>query len=397
MTSSPSRAPQRNARIEAMLAVSRRVGRGGELRGVLNDIAEEAARIVRARSASIFLLRTDALFWLGGSWGLSDSYREALEQRLHENTEGPGAIAVAKREIVVINDVSTDDRLRSPETALAEGLRSLVAIPLIPDGEVVGVLTAWRAHSDPWIEDDLDLVQFFADHAGNAIRSAALLDRQHSQLYAMSRIVRDLRELNHEHANRIHGIGGLLGLGETAEAQRFVADLLQMHHENHRAVVHGIEQSTLAGLLLAEMTIARQRGINLKVDRRSRLRGLPPTLTDAEAVTIVVNLLTQAIEAVVENRSKRRLISFYAATRPLVTIFRTRHDGNPSGPLGESALVEAVSETWGTVRVERDGHGLLTVVEIPNDLRPRLPENANPRPGERLSDAQPGMATTPGD
>ncbi|HEY5333365.1 MAG TPA: GAF domain-containing protein, partial [Solirubrobacterales bacterium] len=329
------------------------------------------------------------LFWLGGSWGLSDEYREALEQRLHDNTKGPAAIAVKQREVVVIRDARTDDRIRSRETALAEGLRSLVATPLITDGEVVGVLTAYRAHPDPWTEQDLDLIQFFADHCGNAIRAAALLDRRHSQLYAMSRIVRDLRELNHEHANRIAGISGLLGLGETAEARRFAADLLQMHHENHRAVVHGIEQSTLAGLLLAEMTIARQRGINLKVDRRSRLRGLPPTLTDAEAVTIVVNLITQAIDAVVENRSKRRLITFYAATRPQVTIFRTRHDGNPSGPLGESALIEAVSESWGTVRGERDGHGLLTVVEIPNDLRPRLPDDASPSSKEWMSDQGP--------
>ncbi len=364
--------------LRAMLSVGERVARGGELRDVLNDIAREAGQVVRARSASILLLRTERLFWLGGSWGLSDAYRSALERRLHDATGGPAGLVVAQRRPVVISDVRTDPRLLSRETAVAEGLRSLVAIPLIVDGDILGVLIAWRSVPDPWTPVDIDLVTFFADHAGNAIRSAALIDRQSRQLDALSRIVRDLRELTHEHANRIHGVGGLIGLGETMQAKRFLTELLRQHDESHRAVLAGIEQPSLAGLLLAEMTIARHQGIQLRIDRRSRLRGLPATVTDAEAVTITGHLITQAIEAVAEAAPRRRAITFYAATRPKVTVLRTRHRGASTAPLSGSVLVDAVGECWGKVRMDHVRDAIVTTVEIPSDVDPRLPGRASP-------------------
>jgi GAF domain-containing protein len=365
--------------LRAMLSVGERVAQGGELRDVLNDIAREAGQVVRARSASILLLRTQRLFWLGGSWGLSDAYRSALERRLHDATGGPAGLVVAQRRPVVIDDVRTDPRLLSRETAVAEGLRSLVAIPLIVDGDLLGVLIAWRSVPDPWTPVDVDLMTFIAEHAGNAIRSAALIDRQDRQRDALSRIVRDLRELTHEHANRIHGVGGLLGLGETEEARRFLAELLRQHDESHRAVLAGIEQPSLAGLLLAEMTIARHQGIQLRIDRRSRLRGLPATVTDAEAVTIVGHLLTQAIEAVAEAGPRERTITFYAATRPKTTVLRTRHRGESTAPLSGSVLVDAVNDCWGRVRMEPDGGAVVTTVEIPSDVDPRLPGRASPQ------------------
>jgi GAF domain-containing protein len=359
--------------LRAMLSVGERVARGGDLREVLNDIAREAGQVVQARSASILLLRTEQLFWLGGSWGLSDAYRTALERRLHHTSGGPSGLVVAHRRPVVIADVRSDPRLISPQTAVAEGLRSLVAVPLTVDEELMGVLIAWRSVPDPWTAVDVDLLQLFADHAGNAIRTAALVDRQSRQLDALSRIVRDLRELTHEHANRIHGLSGLIALGETAEARRFVGELLHRHDESHRAILERIEHPGVAGLLLAEMTIARQQGIQLRIDRRSRLRALPATLSDAEALTITGHLNSQAIEAVAEAPPSQRTISFLAATRPQVTVLRTRHRGKSVAPLSGSVLLEAVAERWGTVRIERSRESVTTTVEIPSDVHPRLP------------------------
>lgn len=371
--------------LRAMLSLGERVARGGELRDVLNDIAREAGEVVRARSASILLLRTERLFWLGGSWGLSDAYRIALERRLHDATAGPAGLVVAQRRPVVISDVHTDPRLLSRKTAVAEGLRSLVAVPLIVDGDILGVLIAWRSVPDPWTPLDVDLLTFFAEHAGNAIRSAALIDRQSRQLDALSRIVHSLRELIHEHANRIHGIGGLIGLGETAEARRFVAELLRQHDESDRAVLAGIEQPSLAGLLLAEITIARQQGIQLRIDGRSRLRGLPPTVTDAEAVTITGHLITQAIEAVAEAAPRERTIWFYATTRPHATVLQTRHRGDSTAPLSGSVLADAVSECWGRVRMKHLRDALVTTVELPSDVDPRLPGRASPERSRRAA------------
>ena len=365
--------------LQAMLSVGARVARGGELRDILNDIAREAGQIVRAHSASILLLRTQQLFWLGGSWGPEPRVPQrprAAPTPHHRRSGWPRRRKAAPRR-------HRGRPQRSPARLAPDrrrrGLRSLVAIPLTVGGDLMGVVIAWRSVPDRWTPADIDLLTVFADHAGNAIRSAALIDRQQRQLGALSRIVRDLRELTHEHANRIHGLSGLVQLGETVEARRFIDELLERHDESHRTLLDKIEQPSLAGLLLAEMTIARQQGIELSIDGRSRLRGLPETVTDAEAVSIGGHLITQAIEAVAESPPRERAITFYAATRSATTVLRTRRRGGPTAPLSDAVLVDAVRESWGTVRVDEVRGVVTTTVEIPNDVDPWLPGRSSPR------------------
>ena len=120
--------------------------------------------------------------------------------------------------------------------------------------------------------------------------------------------MRGLREQTHEHANHLHAIRGLLALGAPEEALQFLERLETAHHVAYGSISGAIEQHVVAGLLLAETAVAQQRGIVLEVDEASRLTELPARLTDADAVTIVGNLLENAFDAVARLPVERRRV-----------------------------------------------------------------------------------------
>jgi GAF domain-containing protein len=375
------------ARLEAMLAVSRHVAESGDLTETLDLIASEAARAIGANGATIMLLGRQGLLRLGGAWGISDGLRGAFSDPSFGLAlwAGPTGLALTRRRQVALADIREEPALNEwHRLRKGEGYFSLASTPLGFEGEFAGALNVYRRVAGPWPEEDLELLSFLADHAATALRVANLIERQNRQLAGLDRVLRSLREQTHEHANRIHGIAALVALGEQEEARRFIDDQINAYVSSHDAVVAGIEPAALAGLLMAEMTTARQGGIDLRVDRRSRLGRLPASLTEAEAVALVAQLLEYAFDALRDVPSSRKRVRFKASTTPEGVVFKVRDWGVQSpvlaqldglGPV-ESAgmalpsisqwmLSELIEGAHGSIEFERHQVGTSTTVTIP--------------------------------
>jgi signal transduction histidine kinase len=365
-----------------MLAVSRAVARGGPLEPILDEIARAATRVVEgADRASIILIEgSERRFRLAGRHGLSESYTRLLsrgEAKLRPG-DGPSGVAYVTRAPVVISDVDSDPRIASwtwREIVREEGYGAIVSIPLMPsDAVVVGTLNLYRTEPGPWADDQVQLLTFFAEHAASAVQTAQLLDERSKQLMALRRIVRALREQVHEHANRLHAIDGLLGLGEVEEASELVRVLKSSHVAIREALDSRIGVPTLAGLILAESVAASQRGITLTVDDDSHLRRLPPMLSETQLVTIVGNLLDNAFDAVAAMEPHRRHVSIRvsdangrteiavrdagAGVPPDAPVFDrgvTTKDGHQG--LGLALVREVVAAAMGSIDVERHADG----------------------------------------
>jgi hypothetical protein len=359
------------ARLDAMLSVSGRVVAGESLEDTLAHISRAAAEVAGARAAAVLLVGPGRVLHFGGSWGLSEEYREVIKARLMRGV-GPTGTAVSERRAMVVSDISTHPGLQMwRAAAMREGWRALASTPLRIDGETVGVLNVYRSEAGPWEDVELEVLAFFCDHAVTAIRIANLMQHQDGQLQALERIVRGLREQTHEHANRLHSVSGLLALGETEEARRFVAELLANHGQSYHAVASGIEHPTLAGLLLAEATVAGQRGITLRIDRRSRVTTLPAQLGDAQLIAIVGHLLEQSFEALADVGPRRRRATFAAFSSATEVVFRVRDWGAARLPtLSSSLLADAVSAVDGRLDVTSEAVGVTTAVTVP--VRPAL-------------------------
>jgi len=289
--------------IESLMRVGRAVALQGKLSEVLDVIAAEARYVTRAKAASILLLESRGRFHLAASTGLSRDYERFLQSHFISNGLSLSRAAADGLKPIVVDDVLTDPRVNRPEArdwklfAMREGYHAVVSVPLVTGSERSGVLNLYRADR-AWLGSEIEVAATFGQCAAGAIHSAKLIDSQRRQVDALERLVAVLRDQTHEHANRLQVLSGLLSLGETREASEFVSQLMALHHDSHASVIDAVQHPILAGLLVAQMNIAQQRGVELYLDPKSEIEKLPSSIGIAEAVSILSNLIENAVEAV---------------------------------------------------------------------------------------------------
>ena len=102
-----------------------------------------------------------------------------LVENFHEPIEGAKLVAVrpvAEAIPIRIDDITADDLYRSGERwrmvlADIEGVRSLLAVPLVSGGQGIGAIVLYRREVAPFTDDDLALVQGFAAQAVIAVQN----------------------------------------------------------------------------------------------------------------------------------------------------------------------------------------------------------------------------------
>jgi two-component system CitB family sensor kinase len=148
-----------------------------------------------------------------------------------------------------------------------------------------------------------------------------------------------LRAQQHEFANRMHAVAGLLELGETDEALRFLVDQRGAEAEFTSSVRTRIASPLVVGLILAKAAIATERGVDLELSDDTWLGCVPAK--EQALTTILGNLIDNAFDAVsgpgVEpGRSGRVLVSL--VEHPDRIAVRVADNG-PGIPVGASTHV----------------------------------------------------------
>jgi class 3 adenylate cyclase/putative methionine-R-sulfoxide reductase with GAF domain len=93
--------------------------------------------------------------------------------------------ALLERGPVQIVDVLADQEYRLAEAQRLAGFRTVLGVPLLRDGEPIGVLSIWRRHVEPFTGPEINLLTTFADQAVLAIENVRLfetIDRQRTEL-----------------------------------------------------------------------------------------------------------------------------------------------------------------------------------------------------------------------
>ncbi len=146
-----------------------------DLPTVLQALIEAAAELCEASICILFDRVGDELH-LGANVGCSPEMIDYHNRNPHKlSRENIAGRAVLDGRTQHVPDIQLDPDFANPKSVALGGWRSIIAVPLIRDGEVIAVLDLARPTPGPFTPRQIELVETFADQASIAINNVRLL------------------------------------------------------------------------------------------------------------------------------------------------------------------------------------------------------------------------------
>ena len=139
---------------------------------VLNAIVKGAVSSLTVKACAIFLLnKVENKLDVSASYGLSDAYLGKgpldAEKSMKESLSG---------KTVLVFDAMKDDRVQYPKQAQAEGIASILSVPIPVKGNVIGVLRIYTSKPYKFFENEMEFISGLAEVGGIAIDNARMYD-----------------------------------------------------------------------------------------------------------------------------------------------------------------------------------------------------------------------------
>ncbi|MFZ0240958.1 MAG: GAF domain-containing protein [Desulfobacterales bacterium] len=158
---------------KAICKVSKAFGSTHSRNKLLELIVASAIETMDAKAACLFLSDPEEdVFIPVAQKGLSDNYLHA--EPLHaKKIVG----AILKGGYLAIRDATKDPRVENHAMKKAEGIASILDVPVLVRDKTIGVLALYTAKVRDFTGDDIDFLTALAEHGGRAIELSRLLER----------------------------------------------------------------------------------------------------------------------------------------------------------------------------------------------------------------------------
>lgn len=154
-------------------AVSRAFGTAATKDELLDLIVQSAIDTMNGKAACLFLAdKKQNIFVPVAQRGLSENY-------LHANPIKAKKLAAAmlKEGFRTYEDATTDERLENREAKKAEGIVSILTVPVMVQDNVIGILTLYTSTKRKFNKSEIQFLKALAEQGGMAIEKANLLER----------------------------------------------------------------------------------------------------------------------------------------------------------------------------------------------------------------------------
>ncbi|MFS0918174.1 ATP-binding protein [Brevibacillus sp. 179-C 1.1 NHS] len=154
--------------------------------------------------------------------------------------------------------------------------------PILSNNEVRGVVFTFRPESEiEQLTEEITKISSFSDN---------------------------MRAQNHEYLNRLNTIYGLLKLKEYDKALELITDEVKERQDILAFIMSSVKEPFIAACLLGKINRSKELKVILEIDQDSYLGNVPDSIDTKVLVTILGNLIDNAMEAALEYRGSDAMV-----------------------------------------------------------------------------------------
>ncbi|KGM45748.1 DcuS/MalK family sensor histidine kinase [Neobacillus niacini] len=223
------------------------------------------------------------------------------------------------------------------EEQIINGVSILVnRVPLIVKGEVVGAISTFRDKTD--------------------------VNQLAEQLTGVKTYAEALRAQSHEFMNRLHVILGMVQMKCYDELSDYIRAIVGHHNQELGNMAQSIKDPALAGFLMGKLSYAREERVAFNIEVHSVIpEPASPKMTH-ELITILGNLIDNAIEAMADSIDKTLDVNLQYSGKFLTM------EVMDSGPGIPNEIQRNVLEKGYSTKGENRGYGLYLVTKSIENL-----------------------------
>lgn len=223
------------------------------------------------------------------------------------------------------------------EEQMINGVSILVnRVPLIVNGEVVGAISTFRDKTE--------------------------VNQLAEQLTGVKTYAEALRAQSHEFMNRLHVILGMVQMKCHDELSDYIRALVGHHNQELGNIAQHIKDPVLAGFLMGKISYAREEQVEFNIDVHTVIPEPENPKITHELITILGNLLDNAIEAMADSIEKTLDVTLHYSEK-LLTL-----EVLDSGPGIPDEIQRNVLEKGYSTKGENRGFGLYLVTKSIENL-----------------------------
>ncbi len=167
---------------ETLIKVTRSLSMSKEPEEIIGMTVERIRSALDVKGCALFLVNQSSKeLELAASEGLSEAYlNKGMVSSLHSIAdalnEGP----------VAVYDVGDDPRIQYPEAAKAEGIASILSVPIMMGEAAIGAVRVYTAEKWEFTLEDVNFVQALAQIAGILIEMSRLYKGQNEYIEVLT-------------------------------------------------------------------------------------------------------------------------------------------------------------------------------------------------------------------